>query len=333
MEDLRKLGIKLWVRYVDDIFATMDNKEQAERILSFLNAQHPNLRFTIEHEANNKLPFLDTSVERKVNKFSTTMYRKKTFTGVYLNWTSLTSKKYKIGLIRCLADRVWKICSESEEREVELNKLKVILARNDYPPDVVEKALTKFRESKEKPADTKPEKPEKRFLKLPYVNRTCDEFAHRLKNLVESNFPQVEFNVAFQSPMNIGKMFPFKDRIKNTTDRSMVVYSITCTNCQKEYIGETQRILSRRVKEHSSNGESNKSSCKRHERETGHVMDYEGVEVIDSADTATKLEVKELLHILKKKPALNKQLNSQSDFDIKTLTIAAHPHFRTAEKQ
>jgi hypothetical protein len=62
-------------------------------------------------------------------------------------------------------------------------------------------------------------------------------------------------------------------------------------------------------------------------------MDYEGVEVIDSADTATKLEVKELLHILKKKPALNKQLNSQSDFDIKTLTIAAHPHFRTAEKQ
>ena len=57
MEDLRKLGIKLWVRYVDDIFATMDNKEQAERILSFLNAQHPNLRFTIEHEQTTSFSF------------------------------------------------------------------------------------------------------------------------------------------------------------------------------------------------------------------------------------------------------------------------------------
>ncbi len=39
--------------------------------------------------------------------------------------------------------------------------------------------------------------------------------------------------------------------------------------------------------------------------------------------------MKELLHILKRKPELNKQLNSQSNYDIMTLIIAANPRFRT----
>jgi len=38
--------------------------------------------------------------------------------------------------------------------------------------------------------------------------------------------------------------------------------------------------------------------------------------------------MKELLHILKEQPELNKQLNSQSDFKIKTLIIKAYPQHR-----
>ena len=38
-----------------------------------------------------------------------------------------------------------------------------------------------------------------------------------------------------------------------------------------------------------------------------------------------KLRMKELLHILKEQPELNKQLNSQSDYEIKTLIIQAYP--------
>jgi hypothetical protein len=60
-------------------------------------------------------------------------------------------------------------------------------------------------------------------------------------------------------------------------------------------------------------------------------MDYENIEIIDKASTDFKLRMirdKELLHILKRKPELNKQLNSQSNYDIKTLIIAAYPQFR-----
>ena len=91
MEQLENLGINLWKRYVDDVFATIDNKDNTTKCLEFLNKQHPNIKFTIEHEENGKLPFLDTCVKRSIDKYGTTIYHKKTFTGVYLNWTSLTA--------------------------------------------------------------------------------------------------------------------------------------------------------------------------------------------------------------------------------------------------
>jgi hypothetical protein len=57
-------------------------------------------------------------------------------------------------------------------------------------------------------------------------------------------------------------------------------------------------------------------------------MDYENIEIIDKVSTDFKLRMKELLHILKRKPELNKELNSQSNYDIKTLIIAAYPQFQ-----
>ena len=54
-------------------------------------------------------------------------------------------------------------------------------------------------------------------------------------------------------------------------------------------------------------------------------MDYDNEQKInDAASTDTKLRVKEMLHTLKRKPLLNKQLNSLSDFEIKTLLIQAY---------
>jgi hypothetical protein len=95
---------------------------------------------------------LDTCIVRHENKYNTLIYRKPTFTGVYLNWTSPTARPYKISLIRCLAERILRVCSVEDERLVEIDKLKIILQRNDYPLDIIEKTLSKFLESKSKPS-------------------------------------------------------------------------------------------------------------------------------------------------------------------------------------
>ena len=57
-------------------------------------------------------------------------------------------------------------------------------------------------------------------------------------------------------------------------------------------------------------------------------IDFVNIEIVDRADNNLKLEVKELLHILSQKPSLNKQLNSQSDYDIKTIIVKAYQQFR-----
>ena len=52
------------------------------------------------------------------------------------------------------------------------------------------------------------------------------------------------------------------------------------------------------------------------------------IEEIDRADSEGKLKLIELQHIIKQKPLINKQLNTDSKYEIKTL-IAAHsdlPH-------
>jgi len=328
-DHLTELGVRKWNRYVDDVFATVDDRTVADAALTYLNAQHPNIRFTIEHEMDNKLPFLDTLVVRGVDSYKTTIYRKKTFTGVYLNWTSLTTKRYKIGLIYCLLDRIWKICSDSDERDVQVEKLRRILERNEYPKFVVDREVEKFIKLRKSPPplpsnELAPDDATKnRFIVLPYVSPRAEGFAKRLKLHVSSYFPQVDFNVAFKAPNEIGKFFPYKDRVTEITSRSLVVYRIRCGHpgCDESYIGKTERILLYRLKEH----QHDKSSvCHQHEISTGHVMDVENVEVLDTADSDFKLRLKELLHIVCHRPSLNRQLNPQSQFNVNTLIIAAY---------
>ena len=46
-------------RYVDDTFALFKTEYDADCFLEFANSRHTNIKFTIEKEESNKLPFLD----------------------------------------------------------------------------------------------------------------------------------------------------------------------------------------------------------------------------------------------------------------------------------
>ena len=70
--------------------------------LEYINCQHPNINFTAEIEAENSLPFLDVLVTREGNNLMTSLYRKKTFTGLYTDFASLAPDKYKNDLISIL---------------------------------------------------------------------------------------------------------------------------------------------------------------------------------------------------------------------------------------
>ena len=100
-----------WKRYVDDTFTLFNNTNDANLFLNYLNNRHPNIKFTTDMEETNKLPFLDILIIKENNQFQTTVFHKKTFTGLYTKWDSFIPRKYKINLINTLLDRFWKICS------------------------------------------------------------------------------------------------------------------------------------------------------------------------------------------------------------------------------
>ena len=84
--------VLFYKRYVDDIFCLFKCETDAERFLTFLNRQHPNIKFTIEKEKNNQLPFLDILNDSSSNKLVTSVYRKPTYTGLLTNFNSLVRR-------------------------------------------------------------------------------------------------------------------------------------------------------------------------------------------------------------------------------------------------
>ena len=101
-------------RYVDDIICCFRNSNDARLFFEYLNSCHPNIKFTMETEERGQLPFLDVllpkqSVSDRQGTFITAVYRKKTYTGLLTNYFSFTPFKYKLGLIKTLIYRAYKI--------------------------------------------------------------------------------------------------------------------------------------------------------------------------------------------------------------------------------
>ena len=308
MPRLKEMGVKTWLRYVDDTFILIEKKDAVESILKLLNSVHSNIKFTFEHEQNNKLPFLDVMVRKEDGgNLVTSIYRKKTFTGTYLNWNSLTSREYKIGLIHCLLDRMWKICNNYTSIHFEIEKLKSILIKNDYPIKIINWEIQKFLNDIQL-SKIIIDKADKKilYLVLPYIGKVGVDIKKRLLSLTYKYYPQVNLRVMFKSPFEIGKLFKFKDVIPKEL-RSNVVYKLTCKDCHRCYIGKTNRCLSIRMDEHKTGVNSN---VHKHMKENNHYIDWENVEIIDKADNGLKLLLKEMLHINKLNPSINVQKQS-----------------------
>ena len=70
----------------------------------------PLFRAVVKKKDNNSLPFLDVLIHKDGSKFSTILYRKPTFTGLYTEFSTLSPNIYKVNLISILVFRAFNIC-------------------------------------------------------------------------------------------------------------------------------------------------------------------------------------------------------------------------------
>ena len=82
---------KFYLRYVDDILAAFNKKQNSLNFLNFLNKMHPKIKFTIEKQINHSIAFLDVFISGIKNQNLTLQtYHKSTCTGLPLNFKSFT---------------------------------------------------------------------------------------------------------------------------------------------------------------------------------------------------------------------------------------------------
>ena len=134
--------LRFWKRYVDDTL-TIVKEGSINHLLQQLNSFHPKIQFTFEIESSGRIPFLDILIIRKKSKIETTVYRKSTDTGIYLNWFSFAPNTWKRGTLKNLVHRAYNICSREYLLRKELLHLeKMFLSRNSYPRCVIKQILT-----------------------------------------------------------------------------------------------------------------------------------------------------------------------------------------------
>ena len=252
----------LYRRYVDDTFCIFQNKVQAENFLLYLNQQHHNISYTHEFEANNSLPFLDVLIMHTDNGFSSNLYRK-TFTGLYTNFDSLSPIQYKVDLISVLIYRAYHICSSYLPFREQAVKIKRFLQYNHFPIYPVSRVVRNFLDKQYITKATSPGVPKLLvLLSFPYLGSRSVHLKKKLIKFLGNIYPHMEFRFIFQSVKRIENFFPFKDRIPSNL-RSSVVYKFTCSSCKAAYYGKTSRHFIVHCREHlgiNKKGKAIKSS-------------------------------------------------------------------------
>ena len=130
----------------------------------------------MEKQVNHKLPFLDVLIDNNDPNFSLTrVYRKKTFTGLLTNYFSFTSYSYKVGLIKTLVDRAYKINNTWLGFHEDITKLMDILKKHLFPAHVIEKVINHYiigTQSNDHPRGSLPTTSPTFYFKLPYIGRS-----------------------------------------------------------------------------------------------------------------------------------------------------------------
>ena len=306
-------------RYVDDIFCLFENAQQVNKFQRFLNSKHINMNFSKEIENNSCLSFLDICITKE-ETFKTSIYRKPTFSGIYLNFKSFVPFIYKKGLIFCLLHRVYSICSDWKIIHHEINVLKCMLIRNKYPLELINRCIHTFLA---KLFIDKPKLvtvPKKEFtVCLPFLGKETLLVKRKLEKLFSLMWPAFKLRVVLNSGIKIGSLFNFKDNLPFGV-RSFVVYKYTCGDCYITYIGKTTRHLLVRMSEHLGISFKTGAVRKYHEKQTTairehirsckHTGDVSNFSVLANARNDFELLVKESLLIGKEQPVLNKQIKN-----------------------
>ena len=248
--------------------------------------------------------------------FETSVYKKKTFSGVYVNFKSFLPMDYKHGLLFTLLFRAYKLSSNYSKLHEEIVKLKTIWQKNRYPLFIIDKCIKKFLNNLFIPKSAEEETNNNKVvtISLQYLGKASLEVRKRLRNAFRSYCPDIKLRVVFNSSNRLKNAFLYKDLIMKELN-SRVLYKFSCGICKNSYVGKTKRHFIVRRHEHlgisiSTNdkfsyNENSATAIRRHIHECQHECTANDFSIIGSGMNNYHLLLKESIVISLLKPSLN----------------------------
>ena len=93
---------------MDDTLTAFQNESHSKMFLDYINKAHPNIKFTMDTETNDKINFLDIEICRVNHELCTNVFRKICFTGQCLNFYSYYLEIFKINVCKTLIHRTYR---------------------------------------------------------------------------------------------------------------------------------------------------------------------------------------------------------------------------------
>ncbi len=186
------------------------------------------------------------------------VYQKPTHTDQYLHLTSHDPISQKLGVLRTLLDRCCNLVKENKDREAEEQYIKEALTNCDFPDWTRKKVKDQIKTSKEDNRKIRKELKDKNkgLVVIPYIQGISESFSRVLK--------KHNVSTAMSLHMTVSSWVVHPKEKKSMDQTTGIVYKITCSDCDKAYIGETSRMFENRTEEHKE--ESDEVSLKHYTR-------------------------------------------------------------------
>ena len=256
---------ELYGRYIDDcIGAISSSREELDQFITSVDSFHPALKYTWEI-SETSLAFLDIKVSIRGNVLCTRVHYKPTDSHSYLLYSSSHPSHVKNSILYSQFLRLRRLCSDDSDFSSKSEEMCHFFEKRGYPVSHAVKSiiLSNFKLLQNDPETGRI------FSQPPLISFKRDKNVGNflVRSALKTNEQPGTFKCARSRCktclfiVNTNKISGPKRSVK-ITDRftctsANVIYCITCTLCNKLYIGETGRRLGDRFREHLRDVEKN----------------------------------------------------------------------------
>lgn len=214
--------------------------------------------------------------------------------------------------------RGYKISSNEEHFQHEVNRLKQIFTNNNYPMKIINQSITKFHK---KIKDKSNQEPPRTKIKIYYENQMNEQYKKDekiMKNIITQNVKtnndeDLEFIIYYKNTKTRNLLM--QNNLAKLPDKLLTSWSVYKFSCYYEdcellnpsYIGQTRNTIRTRLQQHCRDG-AIKDHLQRYHRSETDIQCLETHTVpIKQFNDLRRLKIYEALLILHQRPDMNRQ--------------------------